>query len=90
MICRMIWERTKRKTYARSERELQVIRPEGVVLDADVDGFVEEIFVAVEVLGYAEPEAEELCKCQYGPPARNTKRLLVVVKLRLTGVEQII
>lgn len=53
------------KAYPGSEGELQVIRAEGVVLDANIDSLVQQIFVAVEVLSYAEPETEELASVSH-------------------------
>lgn len=50
----------KRGAYPSREGELQVIRAEGVVLDAHVDGLVQQIFVAVEVLRDTQPETEKL------------------------------
>jgi hypothetical protein len=48
------------KTYASSECELQVVGHVCVVRDGVVDALVQQVLVAVEVLGNAQPETEQL------------------------------
>lgn len=45
---------------ASGKRKLQVVRAEGVVLNGGVDDFLEELWLAKEVLGDPEPESKWL------------------------------
>jgi hypothetical protein len=46
------------KTYASSECELQVVGNVRVVGDGVVDALVQQVLIAVEVLGNTQPETE--------------------------------
>ena len=48
------------KTYASGKRELQVVGYMCVVGDGVVDALVEQVLVAVKVLGDTQPETEKL------------------------------
>ena len=48
------------KTYASGKRELQVVGYVCVVGDGVVDALVEQVLVAVKVLGDTQPETEKL------------------------------
>ena len=52
---------TRKKAYASGECKFEVVGAEGVVFNGSIDNFGEERGVAEKVLGYAEPEAKELC-----------------------------
>jgi hypothetical protein len=48
--------------YSCSKCEFQIIRTECLVVDGNVEHFVEETWVTEKVLCDTEPETEELCK----------------------------
>lgn len=74
------------KTYASSKCELKVVSNVRVVGDGIVNALVQQVFVAVKVLGDTQPETEQLL-CVSTLFCQSTHSVL---QGPLTGVEQII
>jgi len=47
-------------TYTSGKREFKIIGAEGVIVDCDIDDFVEKVRFAEEVLGDPEPKSKRL------------------------------
>ena len=70
------------KTYPRGERELEIIRPKGVIVNGRVDRFIEQGLTVVQILCNSEPYSKQLIADVSIEPA--------MVRCTPTGVEQII
>lgn len=69
-------------SYPGCKRKFQIVRAKSVVLDGSVDGLLEQVLIAEEVLGHPEPDAEKL--------ETSAQVVMKLARLDSTGVEQII